>query len=287
MQDPIYPKNDLVDLRNMGYRQTRQVLLAARRHLNDQQFSKVVQIIITMVVRVNVCFNVSPAKKEDDWAKWASKFNSEKAEYLPTFEQEVMSYIKEYYEGKDTKTKMNNAFRKKLNNIRLNQNSAKHILRVVEGLEGNPWDSYDLAKIHAEHIFPKSARNPGPWFNDQTWSDPKNIDLMKNNLGNFILLEAAINNSFVRIRTWKIKGKYGKGKPKLDANYGKYHGYRYLKWKLGESDKIGSDLLAVQNFYKKYADKKQWTESMIKERAKILSKKAVSTGHWWFDISEK
>lgn len=284
---PKERKNDLVDLRNMGYRQTRQVLLSARRYLDDQQFSRVIQVIITMIVRVNICFGVSPAKKEDDWAKWASKFNSEKSDYLPAFENEVTSYIKEFYPGKDTKTKMNNAFKKKLEIIRLNQNTAKHILRVVEGLEGNPWDSYDLAKIHAEHIFPKSARNPGPWFKHQTWSDPNKIEFIKNNLGNFILLEAPINNSFVRTRTWKIKGKNTKGKPKSKNNYGKYHGYKYHQWKLnpGENDKKGSDLVAVQNFYKRYEDDEQWTESMIIERAKSLSKKAVSKGHWWFDVS--
>ena len=206
-------KNDLIDLAGLTYKQPKQVLMAARRNLSDSEFDYVIKLIMTAIGRIFIPTNVRPA--EEEWANWATGFHKHGSDYLEDFKDEIVKLLKYHYPDCSNRNEFDEKFVENLKNAHMTTNQAKHFLRIAEGLEGNPWGNYIKSNLQAEHIFPRSARNPGEWFrNGYDWDED---DLRyKNMLGNFIILEGPVNNySLTKVRTWKIFGHNSPNKPSI------------------------------------------------------------------------
>ena len=178
----------------------------------------------------------------------------------------------------------------------------KFILRKIETLSAkgtaSSWlTQYDTMEINAEHIFPKKTawrgKKTSPWkkeydIDSSLWpSDEGERNNLKWRLGNFILLEAGLNKGCGN-KTWKgwntSKGTT-KGKPPLDfmkkpkrkisTNHGKIHWYKFKEWEHQGKKYEGSQLTAVQNFYRNHEKENHWSQVLLNKRTERLLEKAV------------
>jgi len=276
-------KNDLVDLRLLGFKQVRPLLLCARRKCNDSDFDQVIKIIMTLIGRVFLCTDTNPNILSTKWKEWPEKLEKNGPSYVATIKDETQKWLLTTY-GVSSQADMNKKFKKHLVDLTVNKNdTAKHYLRVVGTLQGNPYPDYNRALIQAEHIFPKSAKSKfkktgkvGKWWAGNRWKNPQKSKLM---FGNFVLLEAEINNK-IKTKTWKEGSGTKVSQPKNEADYGKYHGMRYLEFKVGATKFVGTQFKSTQEFLKEYAKKTKWTEKLIHERTKALADEISRHSHW-------
>lgn len=275
-------KNDLIDLRNNSFTQVRPLLLSARAVCGDARFDEIIKIVMSVVARIFIPTNTNPNVLSNEWRRWAKELRDNGESHVTQLGKEVHEWMLKHY-GAKTQQEIDEAFCSSLINRELTNDQAKHYLRVIGTLDGNPYSDYAKAEIQAEHVFPKGAkkfvgkkRKIGKWWKDNKWKDPHHSRLL---IGNFVLLEADINN-FIKTKTWKEgRGKSVK-KPTKEKDYGKYHGMRYYSFKVGTTKHEGSQFESTKKFYRRYSKNTKWTEQLIINRTKKLAERISVHTHW-------
>ena len=275
-------KNDLIDLRNNSFTQVRPLLLSARAVCDDTGFDEIIKIVMSVVARIFIPTDTNPNVLSNEWRKWAKELRDKGGGHVAEIGKEVHQWMLKHYSAK-TQKELDEAFCSELIKRQLTNDQAKHYLRVIGTLDGNPYSDYAKAEIQAEHVFPKGAKKfagkkkkIGKWWKDNKWKEPHHSRLL---IGNFVLLEASINN-FIKTKTWKEgRGKSVK-KPTKQKDYGKYHGMRYYSFNVGTTKHEGSQFESTKEFYRQYSKNTKWTETLIINRTKKLAERISVHTHW-------
>ena len=170
-------KEDIALLNLFRLKQPFSLLMAAKKHLNDADFKRVLKTVITMCFRYNVICDRNPNDQETPFNQLAQSISNEKQIKLSLLSSIMVD---------DTEFK--SSFKEKVfpYNSR-NAKVIKYILGKIEHFKGaTRVVPYDDESVSVEHIYPQ---NP----NDEWELDESKMQRYVSRLGNICLLEKRLN----------------------------------------------------------------------------------------------
>lgn len=178
-------------------RQPNALLLAARRTLNDLEFTRVLRACAIVSLRYNVIGNLATNEQERVYNSVAEKISNQ----ILTGAGDIIRALRQIY---PTDEQFRSAFSEK--QIRTtsarNRQVVRHLLFEIERHVANQAFDYASDKYTVEHILPEHP--------DENWSDftDEQVDRCIYRIGNLTPLEAAANRSIGNRPYEEKKGAY-------------------------------------------------------------------------------
>jgi hypothetical protein len=185
----IDPENELWTIEQRQYirtlhlfkvKQPLSLLLAARRTLNDTDFTKVLRACVIISFRYNIIFSGATGDQETIYNNLAKDITLGNVQTI----QDVMSRLRPIYK---TDSEFKAAFSVKA----FPNNSSKVAIYILTELEKKQGIAFDTSssKYDLEHIFPVNPADDWPGFPSPVTDDPQL------RLGNLTLIEKTLNKS--------------------------------------------------------------------------------------------
>ena len=133
-------------------------MLSARAVCGDARFDEIIKIVMSVVARIFIPTNTNPNVLSNEWRRWAKELRDNGESHVTQIGKEVHEWMLKHY-GAKTQQEIDEAFCSSLINRELTNDQAKHYLRVIGTLDGNPYSDYAKAEIQAEHVFRRVLRN--------------------------------------------------------------------------------------------------------------------------------
>ncbi len=170
------------NLRMFSVRQPLPLLLAARRRLNDDEFTQLLRAIVTISFRYNVIGNYQTSEQERTYHAEAIRIATGEHRAF----RQILEGLRQVYPNDD---QFRSAFSEK--SITLKQTRNRRIARYILGelehqISGASLD-LENSTITLEHICPANPSDGWEEFTDE------DIDTAVSRLGNMLLLEESIN----------------------------------------------------------------------------------------------
>ena len=185
----IDPDNELWTIEQRQYirtlhlfkvKQPLSLLLAARRTLNDADFTKVLRACVIISFRYNIIFSGATGDQETIYNNLAKDITLGNVKAI----QDVMSRLRPIYK---TDSEFKAAFSVKA----FPNNSSKVVIYILTELEKKQGIAFDTSssKYDLEHIFPVNPADDWPGFPSPVTDDPQL------RLGNLTLIEKTLNKN--------------------------------------------------------------------------------------------
>ena len=185
----IDPENELWTIEQRQYirtlhlfkvKQPLSLLLAARRTLNDTDFTKVLRACVIISFRYNIIFSGATGDQETIYNNLAKDITLGNVQTI----QDVMSRLRPIYK---TDSEFKAAFSVKA----FPNNSSKVAIYILTELEKKQGIAFDTSssKYDLEHIFPVNPADDWPGFPSPVTDDPQL------RLGNLTLIEKTLNKN--------------------------------------------------------------------------------------------
>ena len=185
----IDPENELWTIEQRQYirtlhlfkvKQPLSLLLAARRTLNDADFTKVLRACVIISFRYNIIFSGATGDQETIYNNLAKDITLGNVQTI----QDVMSRLRPIYK---TDSEFKAAFSVKA----FPNNSSKVAIYILTELEKKQGIAFDTSssKYDLEHIFPVNPADDWPGFPSPVTDDPQL------RLGNLTLIEKTLNKN--------------------------------------------------------------------------------------------
>lgn len=173
-------------------------LLSGLNCLDENEFEKLSNHLVSIVVRHSLIANLNPSVLEDTLYAVARMIRDKKDSGSSS--KKILQEVKRLLQKIDpTKDQIRNG----LGEVFLNQKQSQYILNEIGNQIQSKTKAIELAKTSVEHIFPQNAEN-------SDWPNYKSLAEMIWHLGNLTLLEPKINKDLGNIGFTEKKKFYAK-----------------------------------------------------------------------------